>query len=330
MLYAIAVVIVLILDQGIKYWATVSIALDTGVIPVIGNVFSLANIHNYGAAFGILQNARWLFIVLAVLFTAVVILALAKNIIREPLGRWSAVLIMAGAIGNLIDRIMNGYVVDMFRFDFLKGFPVFNTADCFITVCGILFIIYLIFGKDFASDKSGRSKKAAVKNTKKKGRRAPEPEEEPEADDVRTYNPSQKKSAAGFGKAAEPVENRYRPAGAAEPAQEYTVPVIPKPGAAAAPGFDPGNPFAEWEMPAVEKDSQLPGFGSADFKAPGGTGGPVREDIPAKQPSGAAGDIFGFEAPPVRQPAPETPKAEKPAGGEDFSLEDILAEFSSK
>ena len=76
---------------------------------IVTSFFNVVRAHNTGAAFGILQNARWLFVVIAVIFVAVVVFALWKNIIRDPLGRWSALLVMAGAIGNCIDRVMNGF-----------------------------------------------------------------------------------------------------------------------------------------------------------------------------------------------------------------------------
>ena len=90
MLYAIVAVLVLILDQAVKYSVTVSLALDTGSKTLSPGVLSLVNIHNKGAAFGLLSDsafARWLFILVAVVFVAAVVLALTKNIIRQPLGR---------------------------------------------------------------------------------------------------------------------------------------------------------------------------------------------------------------------------------------------------
>ncbi len=147
MLYAIIAVLIIITDQLLKYWVTLNIPLNEGIVNVIPGVISLVNIHNKGAAFGMLQNGRVLFIIIAVVFIAIVVYALASNIIRAPLGRWSAVGVLAGAIGNCIDRIMNGYVVDMFKLEFINH-AIFNIADVFISVCGVIFCIYIILGKD--------------------------------------------------------------------------------------------------------------------------------------------------------------------------------------
>ena len=147
MIYAIAAVAVIIFDQLVKYLVTVNIPLNTGIVKIIPGVISLVNVHNKGAAFGILQNGRVLFILIAFVFIGVVVYALVKGIIKAPFGRWAAVGVLAGAIGNCIDRIMNGYVVDMFKLEFMN-YAIFNIADIFISCCGILFCIYIIIGDD--------------------------------------------------------------------------------------------------------------------------------------------------------------------------------------
>ena len=157
MLYAIVAVLALILDQAVKYWTTVNIVVDTGEAKLIPGLVHLANIHNTGAAFSFLEGARWFFVILCIIFCLVVIYVLAKNIITHPVARWCAVLVMAGAIGNCIDRIVCGYVVDMFEFDFLifgKPFPVFNLADIYITVGVIVFCICILVDKPKAAKKN--------------------------------------------------------------------------------------------------------------------------------------------------------------------------------
>lgn len=147
MIYAIVTVLVLILDQAVKYWTTKNIILDAvgaDCKPLIDGVVHMTNVHNRGAAFGILQNARWPLAVVAALFVILIIVLINKEIIHTRFGRWTAVLVMAGALGNCIDRVLYGYVVDMFEVEFMN-FAVFNVADIFITVCGILFCIHLIF-----------------------------------------------------------------------------------------------------------------------------------------------------------------------------------------
>lgn len=147
MLYAIVIVIILILDQGLKYWTTVNLAVGVGQAELIPGIIHLTNVHNVGAAFSILKNSRWFFVVVTAIFIVAVIVFLAKNKIRGKFGRWTLVLVLAGAIGNWIDRIIQGYVVDMFSFEFMN-FAVFNIADIFITVGGILFCLYIIFHKE--------------------------------------------------------------------------------------------------------------------------------------------------------------------------------------
>lgn len=150
MAYAIVAVIILILDQAVKYWTTVNIALNDTASFIPGFI-ELTNIHNPGAAYGLLKGFTWLFIPLTIIFVVAVIVMLSKNIIKGQFGRWTIVLVMAGGIGNCIDRIINGYVVDMFHFVFPvfgRDYPVFNVADMFISVCGVLFCIWLIFHKE--------------------------------------------------------------------------------------------------------------------------------------------------------------------------------------
>lgn len=146
MLYAIIAAIILIGDQWLKYWVTVNITLSTGEAALIPGVVKLVNIHNSGAAFGLLGDAayaRWLFLGVAALFIIVIIVVLAKHMFKSRFANWCAVLALAGAVGNCIDRALYGYVVDMFKVEFMN-FAVFNVADVFLVVACLAFIIYLI------------------------------------------------------------------------------------------------------------------------------------------------------------------------------------------
>lgn len=163
MIYAIVALLILILDQGVKYWTTLNIELGAEARVLIPGVLGLENVHNYGAAFGILENMRWLLIVIPVLFTIGIIFLLATKRIHGSFGRWMAVLVMAGALGNAIDRAVLGYVVDMFKFMFV-GFPTFNIADIFITCGGVLFCFYVIFHKE--PKESEEAKAPAGRRTK--------------------------------------------------------------------------------------------------------------------------------------------------------------------
>ena len=154
MLYAIIAAIILIGDQWLKYWVTVNITLSTGEAALIPGVVKLVNIHNSGAAFGLLGDAayaRWLFLGIAALFISVIVVVLAKHLFKSRFANWCAVMALAGAVGNCIDRALYGYVVDMFKVEFMD-FAVFNVADVFLVVACLAFIIYLIVdlfrGKD--------------------------------------------------------------------------------------------------------------------------------------------------------------------------------------
>ena len=153
MLYAFVVVIILILDQLTKFW--INSGLDVGeTSSLIPGVVQLTNIQNTGAAFGFLKDvevARWFFVILTIAVSIGVVVLLSKDIIKGKLGRWMLVLVIAGGLGNCIDRIFNGYVVDMFQFQFKifgQDFAIFNVADIFISVSGVIFCLYLIFHKE--------------------------------------------------------------------------------------------------------------------------------------------------------------------------------------
>jgi len=148
-LAVVIIFIMVIIDQLIKYWASTYLK-PKGSIPVIKNIFSFTYVENRGAAFGILQNQRWLFIVLTIVICIGILYYLYTEDNMPFIFRISLCLVLGGAIGNLIDRIKNGYVVDMFHITFID-FPVFNMADCFVVVGTILLAYYLLFieGKEF-------------------------------------------------------------------------------------------------------------------------------------------------------------------------------------
>ena len=176
MIYAIFAVILLIADQWLKYWVTVNIVLDTGSMPLIPGVVKLVNIHNEGAAFSMMSsgNMRWIFVGLAVLFTVILIVCMAKKVLAGKFGRWCATLAIAGALGNAIDRVLSGYVVDMFKLDFWSRFAVFNIADIVLVISCLLFIIYIFTDNSEpqpekpAEDKTAEKKQKEKKNKKKK------------------------------------------------------------------------------------------------------------------------------------------------------------------
>ena len=136
-------------DQLTKYLVVQNIPLR-GQVEVIPGLFHLTYVRNTGAAFSIFQGMQWLFALIFLVFTALVIWDLVKKAMPfTKLERWLIVCIYAGGLGNMIDRLRLGYVVDMIEVEFMN-FPVFNVADCFITCGCILLLIHLfLFNKEF-------------------------------------------------------------------------------------------------------------------------------------------------------------------------------------
>lgn len=306
MFYAIAVVLVLIADQALKYWVSLNIDLNTGEQALIPGFIKLVNIHNSGAAFGLLGGVgwRWVFVVVALVFAVVVVYALKRNLIHGKLGRWAAVGVLAGSIGNCIDRVAYGYVVDMFKFEFLGDSrlnAIFNVADVFISCCGVLFCLYIIFGGENSLATAGEEDGEPAPKRRSGSHSAGSHSKKPQA-----RRPAAKEAPRAQRPSAEPrtripvKEYSPRPSGA-RPAR----PVEPR-------AVDSKNPFAEWEnapRPAQPKPEAEPRPAAERRSAP--------EPRPAR---------------PAQEPRPSQPRpAPKPRAAEtEFSLEDILAEFSDK
>ncbi len=331
MLYAIVAVLVLILDQGMKYWTTVNITLDTGVQELIPGFIQLRNIHNTGAAFGLLENtgwAKWLFIILTVVFVIVVIVALATKLIRGSFGRWTAVLVMAGAIGNCIDRLIYGYVVDMFEFTFIS-FPVFNVADIFIVVGGIAFCLYVIFHKDTETKEErlarAQKEKAARLRSQMLARRQVADIGQLTKDAVNKPVSAQdgaelpvRPAASGTAKSRSRSAQRTSTGRAARTARSAGQSARTVRPSTPPPAVSPEDPFAEWERLASVNISD-PAENAPTFTAPAEQPEPKAEARPAPAP---AADV----------PHESSSRQKVVVDGEEmeFSLEDILAEFGGK
>lgn len=148
--YVLASLAIIAADQALKAWVVRNIPLNASAAQqraLIPGVVHLTHIHNSGVAFGMFSGGRWLFLALLAAFCMIVIWALARNKLTAPWERWLAVLAMAGAIGNGIDRALHGYVVDMFELEFMH-FAVFNIADIAINVCCILFVLLMLLRKE--------------------------------------------------------------------------------------------------------------------------------------------------------------------------------------
>lgn len=112
--------------------------------PKIPGLIGLTYTENTGAAFGMLSNARWFLASLSVLASAVIVWAIIKSYFGAWQADWCLTLILAGALGNAIDRIFAGYVVDYLQFLFIDSFAIFNFADMCIVCGGILFILHTL------------------------------------------------------------------------------------------------------------------------------------------------------------------------------------------
>lgn len=139
------IVLLLLLDQWTKFLAIAHLKGQSD-LTLIPGVFSLHYLENHGAAFGILEDQQWLFLLLGVIFLVictVVYVRMPFTVRMLPL-RLIALFIAAGAVGNMIDRAVRHYVVDFFYFS-LIDFPVFNVADIYITVGAAFLVLFVIF-----------------------------------------------------------------------------------------------------------------------------------------------------------------------------------------
>lgn len=145
--FTLAALAVIAADQVLKAWVSANIPLNAAPAEqraLLPGLVHLTHIHNSGVAFGMLQGGRWAFLALLAVFAAVVIWALCTWKLKESWERWLAVIALAGALGNGVDRLLHGYVVDMFELEFMR-FAVFNIADIAINVACIAFVIFSFF-----------------------------------------------------------------------------------------------------------------------------------------------------------------------------------------
>lgn len=150
--YALFIAAVVAADQIAKYLTVANIELFADV-PFIPGLLQLTYVQNTGAAFSSFQGQQWLFAVMFVIFTGLILWEFYKKPMHfTKLERWCIAAVYAGGLGNMIDRVRLGYVVDMIETTFME-FPVFNVADCFITCGCILLMAHLfLFNKEFWKD----------------------------------------------------------------------------------------------------------------------------------------------------------------------------------
>lgn len=144
MIYILVIILVIALDRVVKH--IIATTMNPGdTFSVIGDFFHITSLRNPGAAFSILSGHLSILIAIpALIILGAIVYIFVKRHEIKPLLAWAISLICAGGIGNLYDRVMYGYVVDMFDFG---SFPVFNVADIAVcTGCGLL-ILYIALGE---------------------------------------------------------------------------------------------------------------------------------------------------------------------------------------
>lgn len=149
--------VVLVLDQLTKIWVVSGMEISQS-IPVIRNVLHMTYVQNRGMAFGLFENNRMLFMIPTVILIGAVILAIVKLGRKNKLLDTSLGLILGGGIGNMIDRVARGFVVDFVdfcAFDFWQW--VFNVADAAVVVGTVLFMIVMITDKKLFPDEKKKS-----------------------------------------------------------------------------------------------------------------------------------------------------------------------------
>ncbi|GGN96435.1 signal peptidase II [Saccharibacillus kuerlensis] len=148
MIYYVIALVAFLIDQGTKYLVVTRMEISEK-IPVIGNFFLLTSHRNKGAAFGILQEQRWFFIIVTLIVVAGIVWYLQRVKNAKGSARMLPIalsLVLGGALGNFLDRVRMGEVVDFFLFNFGSySFPIFNVADACIVVGVALIILDTIF-----------------------------------------------------------------------------------------------------------------------------------------------------------------------------------------
>lgn len=237
MLCFVFAALVVLLDQLFKRWIVITLAVSEESILIPG-VLNLLHVENSGAAFSILPNQRWLLAAIAFI-AALVLIAI---LLRYDEGFWGTLglaSVLGGTIGNFIDRVFHGYVVDMFRTTFMD-FAIFNIADIFITLGGITFCVFFIVSS--ARSANPKEKKAA----------APEDAAERPAEPYDTYDYPETREEIDFDKLfyEEPARTGYEEADTAEPPVSYEYD-----NAQYTQNSFAQNPYSEPEPYAPERDA---------------------------------------------------------------------------
>ena len=149
--YLLTILLCVAADQAVKYYVVTHLALYESA-PLLPGLVELYYIRNTGGGFSILSGHTWLLTLLTAAVMVVVAVLLVRRTFPHPLAMWTMTAILGGGLGNLIDRVRLGYVVDMFNFQFMR-YPVFNVADILV-VCGTIgFAAYYLLLHDRVAKK---------------------------------------------------------------------------------------------------------------------------------------------------------------------------------
>ena len=144
--YAILAVVLVVADQVVKFLIRSNLELGESV-PFIPHILNLTYYQNTGAAFSLFREHTWILALISAVVSVALVVVMVRRVFRRPAGQVILAVILAGAVGNLIDRVLFGYVTDMFQTIFIN-FAVFNVADCCL-VCGVIaMMVYVLFFYD--------------------------------------------------------------------------------------------------------------------------------------------------------------------------------------
>ena len=145
LLYLILSILFVIADQVVKMWIVNNFSLHEGMEFMKG-IVSILYVRNTGAAWGMFEGKMFFFYLITAVAVGTLVYLMFKEKGKSKLLLTAYSLILAGAVGNFIDRIRLGYVVDMFKFEFID-FPIFNVADICLTI-GVIFLFYYVIFKE--------------------------------------------------------------------------------------------------------------------------------------------------------------------------------------
>ena len=322
MVYGIIALLALLVDQFLKFWTVSNVALNTGIRPLIPGFLHITYIKNFGAAFGVMSSfgaLRWILLILLIAFTALMVFAFIKGYFRTGLTKVSGALLLAGLLGNGIDRAIYGYVPDIFELELFK-FPIFNLADVLVLIGGILFAVAILTGGLRRAPRT--AEEAPVRRTaprpaapttaapSARGTAAPSPARQRAAGNGIPATPPHTKRVIDENSVPVPVRPAARPAAAVQRTAETTRTAAEPVRRAAAPAAPVTRADLAAQNEATVRTVARPAA--------------ARPAVPKAAPTAAAPAPVRETPKAAPAPAKEAPKA---ASAEEFDLDSILAEF---